>query len=68
MSELIFLVEESQDGGYIAKALGASIYTESNTYEEIKEAIKDAVVCHYEDGSAPNSPPLLLLRRFPHMY
>lgn len=52
-SELIFLVEEAQEGGYLAKALGASIFTEGDTYEEIKELIKDAVTCHYEEGHAP---------------
>jgi hypothetical protein len=31
MNEIIFLVEESDDGGYIAKALGESIITQSET-------------------------------------
>jgi len=48
MEELIFLVEESYEGGYIAKALGVSIVTEANTYEELRSMVKDAVHCHYE--------------------
>ena len=52
-SEIIFLVEESIEGGYEARALGASIYTEGETVEEIKEAVADAVRCHFEDADRP---------------
>jgi len=52
-SEVIFLVEEALDGGYQAKALGNSIYTEAETYEDIKESIKDAVKCHFDEESLP---------------
>ncbi len=49
MDEIIFLVEESPEGGYTARALGISIFTEADTYEALKNAVKDAVHCHYED-------------------
>lgn len=52
-NEIIFLVEEAQDGGYQAKALGFSIFTEAESYEEVKESIKDAVKCHFEETSIP---------------
>ncbi|HBY20263.1 MAG: 2-oxoisovalerate dehydrogenase [Clostridiales bacterium GWE2_32_10] len=51
--EIIFLIEESVDGGYEAKALGESIYTQAESYEQIKENIKDAVMCHFEEDSRP---------------
>jgi hypothetical protein len=35
--EIIFVIEESAEGGYEAKALGHSIFTEADTYEEIKK-------------------------------
>lgn len=50
MQEIIFLVEESEEGGFIAKALGPSIFTEAETYEGLKAAVKDAVNCHFDDG------------------
>ncbi len=53
MKELIFIVEESPDGGYFAYALGESIFTESNSLEEIKEDIKDAVKYHFEINDMP---------------
>lgn len=51
MEEVIFLVEESIEGGFTAKALGVSIYTESETLEELRESVKDAVHCHFEEVS-----------------
>jgi hypothetical protein len=48
MNEVFFLVEETIEGGYTAKALGESIFTEAETIEEFKEQIKDAVKCHFE--------------------
>lgn len=51
--EIIFLVEESAEGGYEAKALGYSIYTEAESLGELKQAIKDAVRCHFEEKDMP---------------
>jgi hypothetical protein len=49
MQEIIFVVEEGAEGGYIAKALGVSIFTEAENIPDLKEAIKDAVKCHFDD-------------------
>ena len=51
--EIIFLVEESPEGGYQAKALGYSIFTEADTFEELKRMVQDAVQCHFEAGEKP---------------
>ncbi|RPD42417.1 2-oxoisovalerate dehydrogenase E1 subunit beta [Chitinophaga barathri] len=50
MEELIFMVEESPEGGYTAKGLGVSIYTQAETIEELKTAVIDAVHCHFDDN------------------
>ena len=50
MEEVIFLVEESPEGGLTAKGLGVSIYTQADTIEALREAVKDAVHCHYDDA------------------
>ena len=52
--EVLFLVEEADEGGYIARALGHSIYTEADTWEELKEAIRDAVRCHFDAEEQPH--------------
>lgn len=53
MNELIFLIEEAVEGGYNARALGESIFTQGKTLEEIKSNIKDAVKCHFDEGNKP---------------
>jgi hypothetical protein len=47
MSELMFLVEDAPEGGYTARALGESIFTEADTLDELRENIRDAVKCHF---------------------
>lgn len=54
MNEIIFLVEEAQEGGYTARALGESIFTEADTWEELKDAIQEAVICHFDEGQHPH--------------
>jgi hypothetical protein len=48
-SEIIFSVQESPEGGYQARALGHSIFTEADTFDEPKAMIRDAVSCHFGD-------------------
>ncbi len=52
-NELIFLVEESMEGGYEAKALDHPIFTEGDSIDELKNNIKDAVDCHFEIDKKP---------------
>jgi len=51
--EIIFLVEESPEGGYEARALGYSIFTQADTFNELKEEIRDAVKCHFDEEEMP---------------
>lgn len=53
MNEIIFLVEDAPEGGFAARALGHSIFTAGDTEQELQAMIKDAVVCHFEEGEAP---------------
>jgi hypothetical protein len=53
MDELIFLVEEAPEGGYTARSLGASIFTESDDLDGLRERVRDAVRCHFDEGQGP---------------
>jgi len=53
MNELIFLVEEAPEGGYMARALGQSIFTEAESLDELRSNVRDAVQCHFDEGQAP---------------
>ncbi len=61
MSELIFVVEEAPEGGYTARALGASIFTEAETLAALKTNIVDAVRCHFENEA--DRPKLVRLHQ-----
>jgi predicted RNase H-like HicB family nuclease len=52
-TEIIFVIEESPEGGYEAKALGRSIFTEGDTFDEIKQNIVEAVNCHFDSADKP---------------
>ncbi|OGF46576.1 MAG: 2-oxoisovalerate dehydrogenase [Candidatus Firestonebacteria bacterium RIFOXYA2_FULL_40_8] len=52
--EIIFIVEDSQEGGYEAKALGYSIFTEAETMAELRKSVKDAVKCHFDAKEMPS--------------
>ena len=53
MDEIIFLVQEAPEGGYTAKALEASIFTEADDMASLHEQVRDAVRCHFDEGERP---------------
>ena len=52
-SEIIFVVEESPEGGYEAKALGESIYTQAESLDELRTVVQDAVRGHFDELDRP---------------
>jgi len=60
--EVIFAVEESPEGGYEARALGHPIFTQADTMDELRAAVRDAVRCHFEPPAMPNVIRLHLVR------
>ena len=60
--EVIFLVEEAPEGGYDARALGHSIYTQAETLEELREMVRDAVRCHFDEDDLPRVIRLHLVK------
>ncbi len=61
-NEIIFLVQESQEGGYEARALDHSIYTEADTLEELRSMVRNAVACHFDEGKSPKMIRLHFVR------
>lgn len=58
-TEVVFVVEEDvEDGGYVATAVGAAIFAQAETVEELREMVRDAVQCHFDPG---NVPPVIRL-------
>ena len=62
MNEVFFLIEEALEGGYVAKAIGESIFTEAETMDELKTNIREAVHCHFDDDKLPKIIRLHLVK------
>ena len=55
MAEIVFIVEEAPEGGYTARALGDSIYTEADTWDDLRTMIQNALACHFDEGQTATS-------------
>jgi len=53
MSEIVFVVEQAPDGGFTARAVGESIFTEADDLAQLHERVQEAVRCHFDEGKAP---------------
>mgnify|MGYP000892162255 CR=1 FL=1 len=62
MNELIFTIEEAPEGGYTARALGASIFTEGDDLPTLHQNIRDAVRCHFDADQVPKFVRLHFVR------
>ncbi len=60
-NEIIFTVQEDElDGGFTASALGAGINTQGETMDELRQNVREAVACYFDDG-APEAPSVIRL-------
>ena len=55
MTEIVFQVEKDPDGGYTARAVGQSIFTEAETLDDLKANVREAVLCHFDEAVAHRS-------------
>jgi len=62
MSELLFEVTQEEDGGYCARAIGEGIFTQGDTWEELREMVLDATKGYFFDSEPPESIRLHLIR------
>lgn len=59
MSEIIFEVREAEEGGLWARALGYSIFTQGEDWNDLRAMVKDAVTCHF--ANAMERPKIIRL-------
>ena len=62
MREMVFEVIQENDGGFVAEALGENIFTQADTWEALRESVRDAVQAYFFDAPAPNSIRLRMVR------
>ena len=62
MKEIVFEVAQEADGGFTAEALGESIFTQADSWDELRSHVREAVQAFYFDSSKPDSIRLRLVR------
>ena len=62
MVEIVFVVDEAPEGGFTARAIGESIFTEADSLDELRANVRSAVECHFEEGRAPKVIRLHIVR------
>jgi len=51
LMELIFEIRDADEGGFSARALGHGIFTEGETWDELRGNLLEAVSLHFEDSA-----------------
>lgn len=62
MNEIFFMVDEELEGGFSARALGASIFTQAETVDELYTQVREAVQCHFDTAELPKAIRLHFVR------
>ncbi len=62
MNEIVFEVTQEADGGYIAEAIGESIFTQAESWDDLRKNVREAVQAFYFDSASPASIRLRLVR------
>jgi hypothetical protein len=62
MTEILFIVETAPEGGFLARAVGADIFTEADDLPALHAQVRDAVRCHFEPDAAPRAIRLHIVR------
>ena len=62
MNEIVFQVTQEADGGYVAEALSEDIFTQGDSWTELRTNVKEAVEASYFDRPKPTNVRLHLVR------
>jgi hypothetical protein len=62
VNEIIFLIEDAPEGGFIARALDVSIFTEADDINDLHQKVCDALDCHFEPSKKPKIKRLHFVR------
>jgi hypothetical protein len=61
-TEILFVVEEAAEGGFIARGVGADIVTEADSLDELRVNVREAVECHFDEEFLPRLVRLHFVR------
>jgi len=62
LMEIVFSVTQESDGGYVAECLSHDIFTEGDTWEDLRSNVREAVSAFFFDQAKPSAVRLHLVR------
>ena len=62
MSELVFEVTQEADGGFVAECLNEPIFTQADTWEQLRLNVKEATAAYFFDIPGPSAIRLHMVR------
>jgi hypothetical protein len=60
--ELVFSVTQENDGGYVAECLSHDIFTQGDSWEQLRANVREAVSAYFFDQPKPGAVRLHLVR------
>jgi predicted RNase H-like HicB family nuclease len=60
--EIVFSVNQEADGGYVAECLSHDIFTQGDTWDELRKHVQEAVTGYFFDGTKPDRIRLHFVR------
>ncbi len=60
--EIVFSVYQESDGGFVAECLSHDIFTQANSWEELRLNVQEAVTGFFFDQTTPDRIRLHLVR------
>ncbi len=62
VDEIVFEVTQEEDGGFVAECLTEAIVTQADSWNELRDEVRDAVRAYWHDGVPPSRIRLHLVR------
>lgn len=62
MDEIVVVVEQGEDGAYLARAQIEPIFTDARDLMSLRQNVRDAVRCHFDEGVGPRRIRLQFIR------
>lgn len=60
--EVVFTVTQETDGGFVAECLSHDIFTQANSWDELRANVREAVTGYFFDQPKPSIIRLHLVR------
>ena len=62
MNDLVFEVTQESDGGFVAECLTEAIFTQTDTWAELRSTVREAVEAFFGESDRPSAIRLHLVR------